>query len=318
MAKYTHYYDSDTDWQSYAAAHGYSLRSAPYPPVAIDVSSDREAQKLSEAEWEAQHRLRDVGYKSHSTRFGTRDGAHIWAKVCRSTRVPSSAKLPLIFVTHGGGWIQGTAVTEEAWLLWPLLQEFDVVTVSIEYRLAPEHKYPTFMNDCHDALLATVERAEDFGFDPSQIVLAGSSAGGCIALSLGQQARDTKIAVKGVLANVPITCCPQHFPRSQYEYGSYDQCQGTLLSSGEMHEVWNFVLKNPEDGADAVVSPLLGKVEGLPPHAIFVAGQDPLRDEGIAYSEKLKDAGVDVELHVYQGVPHTFAEYAMMLILRHD
>ena len=308
-SKYAHYFDSDPDWERFASDHGCPLKTAPYPPVTIDLQSDREAQKISEGEWETQHPLRDVGYSSHSTRIKMRDGEHIWVKVCHSTRVASSTKLPLLFVTHGGGWVQGTAITEEAWLLWPLLQRFDLVTVSVEYRLAPESAHPTYNNDCLDALKTVIGRSEELGFDPTQVILTGSSAGGCLALSLAQQCRDANISIKGVISNVPITCDPRHFPKETYEYTSYDQCRGALLSSDEMVEIWRIVVPDDEAGKSSMVSPLLGNTTGLPSHAIFVAGQDTLRDEAIAYAEKLKDAGVNTALHIYQGVPHNFAEY---------
>ncbi len=308
--KYAHYFDSDPDWERFASERGCSLKPPPYAPATLDLQSDREAQRISEGEWETQHPLRDVGYSSYSTRVQVRDGEHIWIKICRSTRVPANTKLPLLFVTHGGGWVQGTAITEEAWLLWPLLQGFDLVTVSVDYRLAPEHKYPTFINDCQDALQNVLSRSEELNFDPSQVILTGSSAGGCLALILAQQARDAKWPIKGVISNVPITCDPRHFPREEYEYTSYAQCGGALLSSGEMMEVWKkIVLPDELAGRSPVISPLLGNVAGLPHHAMFVAGQDPLRDEAIAYAEKLKTAGIDTTLHIYQGVPHNFAEY---------
>jgi acetyl esterase len=288
--------------------HGYSLRVAPYPAVSLDISGDREAQKISEGEWETLHPLRNVGYQARSERVKVRDGGYVWIKICRSTRVGPGEKLPLIFVTHGGGWVQGPPITEEAWLLWPLLQGFDLVTVSVDYRLAPEYTYPTFINDCWDALKDLVGRSDELGFDPQKVILAGSSAGACIATSLAQQARDCSLPIRGVIANVPITCDPRHFPKEEFEYTSYDQCQGTLFSSGEMEAMWKLVVPGNDDGKNPLVSPLLGDLKGLPPHAIFVAGQDPLRDEGIAYYKTLKMAGVGAAIHVYQGVPHTFAE----------
>jgi acetyl esterase/lipase len=75
-----------------------------------------------------------------------------------------------------------------------------------------------------------------------------------------------------------------------------------------MRAIWDLLIPSATAGSDPFVSPLLGDVTGLPRHSIFVAGQDPLRDEGLAYARKLTNNGVPVQLYVYQGVPHTFAE----------
>jgi acetyl esterase len=303
------YFETDPDWHEFASKHGYALKTEPHEVGDLsDVAGNRTAQNISEGEWETSHPLRDVGYTSRFERVPVRDGEKVWIKICRSTRVNKDEKLPLLFVTHGGGWIQGTHITEEAWLLWPLMQRFDFVTISVDYRLAPEHKYPTFINDSWDALKDVLARSDELVFDRNKVLLAGSSAGGCIAASLAQQARDAGVAIKGVVLNVPITCDPRHFPAGDYEYTAYKQCFGTLLSGPEMEQIWEMVVP-AEQGKSPLVSPLLGNVTGLPPHSVFVAGQDPLRDEGIAYAEKLRSSGIKTSQHVYQGVPHTFGEF---------
>jgi acetyl esterase len=307
-AQYAKYFETDPDWQEFAAKHGYALRDEPQEVPQLNISGDRAAQNISEGEWETSHPLRDVGYTSRSTRVSVRDGEQVWIKICRSTRVGKDEKLPLLFVTHGGGWVQGTHITEEAWLLWPLMQRFDFVIVSVDYRLAPEHKYPTFIHDSWDALSQVLQQANELGFDDKKVILAGSSAGGNIAASLAQQGRAAGIAIRGVVLNVPITCDPRHFPTNDYEFTSYDQCSGALLSGGEMKRIWELVVPKSE-GKAPLVSPLLGDLKGLPPHAVFVAGQDPLRDEGLAYAEKLKSSGVRTIQHIYPGVPHTFGEF---------
>ena len=160
------------------------------------------------------------------------------------------------------GWVQGSHISEEAWLSWPLLQGFDLVTISVGYRLAPENLFPTFINDCRDVFEKVISRSSELGFDSSKVIFGGSSAGGCIATSLAQQAVKAKIPVLGVLSNVPITCDPRHFPKDKYEYTSYDQCKGTLLSSGEMWQLWEMVVPDKEAGKDYRVSAVVGGREG--------------------------------------------------------
>lgn len=307
--RHAKHFEADPDWAVFASKNGYAPRTEPYEIAPLnDIAGGRRAQATQEAEWATLHPLRDVGYSSRLERLPVRDGETVSIKICRSMRVPKSEKLPLLFITHGGGWIQGTHVTEEAWLLWPLMQRFDLLTVSVEYRLAPEHKYPTFINDSWDALKQLLGRAEELAFDSEKVILAGSSAGGCIAASLAQQARAAAIPIKGVVLNVPITCDPRHFPSTEYESTSYEQCFGTLLGGGEMRQIWELLVPEGE-GKGSLISPLLGDLTGLPPHAVFVAGQDPLRDEGLGYAEKLHSSGVKTVQHIYPGVPHTFGEF---------
>jgi acetyl esterase len=252
---------------------------------------------------------RNGRYTAREEKVAMRDGMQIGVKIYHPKNAASDKKkLPLLFVTHGGGWVQGTYVTEEAWLLYPLFVNFGFVVVNVDYRLAPEETYPTYVDDCWDALQWTVGKVEELGADPEKLFLAGSSAGGCLAAVMAQKARDAKMVVKGVVLNVPVMCHPRWFPREEYEYTSYVQCAGTMLNGEDMYQVWDIACPDSERGKEVEASPLLGEVKGLPPHLVFVAGQDPLRDEAVAYVEKMENAGVKVKWHIYQGVPHTFAE----------
>lgn len=311
MPDHSHYFESDPDWAHFAAKNGYSLKAPPYETPRLDLPSDRAAQHVSEAKWASEHPLISVGYDSTASTVRARDGFEIPIKISRpvTSRVAGDKPLPLLFVTHGGGWVQGTHITEEVWLLWPLYEHFDLVIVSVEYRLAPESAAPTYIDDSWDAMTHILARSEELHFDPGRVVLAGSSAGGGVAASLSQAARAENVNIHAVLLNVPVLCDYRHFPESGYSYTSYEECGGAFLSSGEMRAIWDIVVPSPEGGLDPKVSPLLGDLEGLPPHVIYVAGQDPLRDEAIAYAEKLVKAGVKTSTTVYQGVPHNFGEF---------
>ena len=232
-----------------------------------------------------------------------RDGHQIGVKIYHPMNATGKKKLPLLFVTHGGGWIQGTFITEESWLLYPIFTNFEFVVVNVDFRLAPEHTYPTYVEDCWDALRWAAGQAEQLGADSSKIFLGGSSAGACLAAVMAQMASNANMQIGGVVLNVPVTCHPRWFPRETYEYTSYVQCAGTMLTGEEMFQVWDMACPDSARGKEVKASPLLGEVKGLPPHLVFVAGQDPLRDEGIAYVEKLERAGVKVKSHIYQGVP---------------
>lgn len=265
-----------------------------------------------------------VGYASRLRTFAAREGAELSVKISHPSiarleekGLQAPYKLPVLFVTHGGGWVSGSHVSEEAWLLWPLYKYVDLITVSVEYSLAPEHKFPTWIEDSWDILCQLVTDSSPFttdmggvSCDMSKLILAGSSSGANIAAVLAQRCRDTSKTVLGVVLNVPVLCHYLNFPSETGISGSYYQCTETFLGSREMATCWDTVMSpSSSTGTNLQASPLLGMVTELCPHLIFVARRDCLRDEGILYAGKLKDSGVAVKLHVYAGVPHNFAHY---------
>lgn len=335
---------SDADWVAYAIKHDINLPSETEPvrfedirPAPFDPIQSRQAEHTTQQQWSRDHPLSSVGYTSRELTVQVRDGAQIPVKVSwpqqvkastdidksKGSTIPAATPLPMLFVTHGGGWIQGTHAGEERWLLWPLYEAYDMVVVSVEYRLAPEQKFPRWIDDSWDVLRHLLTNPEDFVADSKltpdlrNIILAGSSTGACIAAVLSQRCRDEGIAVGGVILNVPVLCDYRHLPLDKLRElndgrsMSYEQCTDTLLSAGAMKAVWNIAI-DEETSRDVLsrtlVSPLHGKLQGLPPHLLFVAGQDPLRDEAILYARRLADSGVSVELTTYPGLPHTFGE----------
>ncbi|KAH7410916.1 Alpha/beta hydrolase fold-3 [Cadophora sp. MPI-SDFR-AT-0126] len=212
--------------------------------------------------------------------------------------------------------MQGTHLSEEAWLLWHLYEHFELVVVSVEYRLAPGHKFPVWIEDSWDVLETLFSSKNpvlsglDIELDLTRVFLAGSSSGAGISAVLSQLCRDKGISISGVILNVPVVCDYRHFPAKYAAKGhisSYRQAVETY-SSGAMVMVWNTTQPSESSGTDPIASPLLGDLTNLPRHVVFVAGQDALHDEGIAYAAKLKEAGVPVKIEVFKGVPHHFAQ----------
>lgn len=234
-----------------------------------------------------------------------------------------SSKLPVFFVTMGGGWIQGTHTTEECWLLWPLYEVFDLAIVSVEYRVGPENEAPIWVDGSWDALrrlcsgvdagFVEVEKRNGVEMDLERVILGGSSAGAGISAALSQRCRDEGVGVWGVVLNVPVVCDWRHFGGVEREVGmgmrSYEGAGEAVLPSGVMKWIWETLYPEAERSLGVDASPLLGELEGLPKHMVFVAGQDALCDEGLAYAKKLGHAGIDVTLEVYEGVPHIFGEF---------
>ena len=326
-------FTSDPNWTAFAEKQGF-LKPAPSPnvPVTLDIPLDRAEQAIDEAKWSQDHPLSSVGYDSRLSTITVRDGTAISVKISFPARLAkpktqsqSKSKLPALFVTHGGGWVQGTHVTEEAWLLWPLYSQFDMLIVSVEYRMAPEHPFPAWMDDSWDVLekllsepatflshfSADSESSSSMGnnvdVDTDKVIILGSSAGAGTAAYLSQTCRDKSIPIYGVVLNVPLLCDYRHLPADCQS--SYEQVTTSILSAGDMRAMWDVVIRSSTAGADPKASPLLGDVKGLPRHLVFVAGQDPLRDEGLKYAQNLDEAGVEVKLYTYPGVPHIFAEF---------
>lgn len=323
------YFRSDPDWEAFALGNGYPLlyNAALVPieelkPLELDFKAARARQLIEHAEWRAKYPPESVGYVSRLETLRARDGFDLNVKISYpvSSRLMGREKeaLPVVFVTHGGGWIQGTHTTEEAWLLWPLYEHFNLVIVSVEYRLGPEHPYPTWIHDSWDVLEKILSgntpifTALDVILDLSHVILAGSSAGAGISAALSHICRDKNIPISGVILNVPVLCDYRHLSEAQdasgYPINSYSEGSEAILSSGAMIWIWNMLHPSPKTSANPQASPLLGECAGLPRHMIFIAGQDALRDEGIAYAKKLEKAGVQSDLEIYKGVPHIFSE----------
>ncbi|KAJ6109297.1 hypothetical protein N7486_001531 [Penicillium sp. IBT 16267x] len=146
--------------------------TTPLPPsnpidfTKIDFASIRAYEATSNTKWAERHPIEEVDYAAKSTTVRARDGADIKVKVSfpLSDRLHARGKdkisLPVLLVTHGGGWIQGNHTSEELWLLYPLYKHFDLVIVSVEYRLAPENRFPIWIEDSEDVLNTLVNSPE--------------------------------------------------------------------------------------------------------------------------------------------------------------
>ncbi|KAJ5159534.1 uncharacterized protein N7482_006538 [Penicillium canariense] len=328
------YFTSDPDWEAFATKNDIPLPSTTSRPLSapidftqLDFASIRAYEATSNTKWAESHPMEEVGYTAKSVTVRARDGADINVKVSfplsdrLHARGKDKASLPILLVTHGGGWIQGNHTSEELWLLYPLYERFDLVIVSVEYRLAPENRFPIWIEDSEDVLDALLDSPErllslnaNIKVDLNRLILAGSSSGAGISAALSQICRDKGIPVNGVILNAPMLCDPRHFPAAEYGPSeeclrSYAQCMDIFMGSSGLLAVWNLIHPDPASGLNSKASPLLGDMKRLPRHLIFVSGQDPLRDEGIAYARKLEEGNVPVTLHVYKGVPHNFGHF---------
>ncbi|MCK9485916.1 MAG: alpha/beta hydrolase [Dehalococcoidia bacterium] len=208
--------------------------------------------------------------------------------------------LPALLWFHGGGWVIGSVEGEDA-TARRLATLADCVVVSVEYRLAPEHPYPAAVTDAYAAIVWTVQNAPRLGVDPARVAIAGYSAGGNLAAVAAQLLRDRggPTPVHQVLVN-PVTDCAMDTP-------SYAENDRYILTPEVMR--WFFDHYCPEGGIRTRpdISPLRASdLSGLPPATVVTAEYDPLRDEGMAYAEAMRAAGVPVEARCFPGQMHTF------------
>ena len=202
---------------------------------------------------------------------------------------------------HGGGWVLNNIETHDD-VSRRLAAASGCVFVSVDYRLAPEHKYPAAIEDGYAALQWVAQHAAELNVDPARIAVCGDSSGGNIAAVLCLMSRDRSgppIAFQALI--YPITVCD--FDRPSYR----DNADGYFLTAKQMKWFWNHYVSSPEQMREPYASPLrAASLRGLPPALIQTAEFDPLRDEGEAYADTLRDAGVPVVLHRYDGLIHAF------------
>jgi len=212
-------------------------------------------------------------------------------------------RLPVLVYYHGGGWVVGNLETAD-WLCRSLALAADRVIFSIDYRLAPEYKFPTPAEDCYQAAKWVAENGFEQYADVSRLAVGGDSAGGNLATVVCLMARDRGDPV----ISYQWLICP--VTNHSFETESYHQyADGYLLTLKDMQWFWNHYLRQPRDGENPYASPLLGDLHCLPRTLVITAEYDPLRDEGEAYAKRLQDAGVVTSMTRYDSMIHCFTDF---------
>ena len=212
-----------------------------------------------------------------------------------------SGPFPVLSWFHGGGWVLGNLETADA-TARHLAVGAGCVVVSVDYRLAPEAKFPVPFDDCYAATQWIVQNAASINVDPSRIAVGGDSAGGNLAAGICLAAKDRGgLPIAFQLLVYPVTAV-------DFSTGSYKQnADGYLLTMDGMKWYWNHYLSSDADASNPYAAPLAAKdLSGLPPALVITAEFDPLRDEGEAYAKKLQDAGVAATAIRYDGMIHGF------------
>jgi acetyl esterase len=207
---------------------------------------------------------------------------------------------PIVVWFHGGGWVVGTLDTFDP-ICRALSAAAPAVLVAVDYRLAPEHRFPAAVEDCYAATLWASRNAAALGGTQQRLAVAGDSAGGNLAAVVALGARDRG----GPAIAFQLLVCP--VMDAAMDTASYrEKADGYYLTAAGMRWYWDHYLGGA-DGSRPDASPLRAAfLGGLPPALVVTAEHDPLRDEGEAYAARLRDAGVPAALSRYPGMVHGF------------
>jgi acetyl esterase len=224
-------------------------------------------------------------------------------------RVPAD-QLGVVVWLHGGGWYVGDVEAFDR-VTRQIANRSGAVCLSVDYRLAPEHRYPAAVEDARAAVAwATGAGAQQLGADATRVVVGGDSAGGNLAIAAVRHARERLRAQMLVYPALDPTMASE----------SYRQfADGPVLTAATMAFCWRTYLDG-RAGADDPDAAALGAddLAGLPPAYVAVAGHDPLRDDGIRYVERLRAAGVPVRLERYDDMPHGFLRWGGVVDRAHE
>jgi acetyl esterase len=216
----------------------------------------------------------------------------------RLYRPDDGSRTTLVYL-HGGGWVTGDLEYSD-----PLCRHLAAVAsctvLSVDYRLAPEHPFPTPLEDAYGALRWAAAELTDGG----QLAVGGDSAGGALAAACALRARDDGLRLAGQLLVYPVL-------DADFTRDSYTTNEGMVLGPQEMAWFWDHYLPDPAARTHPLASPLqAADLSGLPPTVLVVADLDPLRDEGLAYAARLSEAGLPVRLRRVPGLVHGFLRFS--------
>ena len=233
---------------------------------------------------------------------------HIPFRLYRPKGVATSTRLPALIFFHGGGWVIGDLETHDV-LCRQLTAAAGISVVNVDYRLAPEHRYPAAVEDAWAATRWVETHAAELAIDPTRLAVGGDSAGGNLAAVVALLARDhggPSLALQ--VLTYPVTDVAA-------ESASYaDFADGFLLTRDSMRWFIEHYVPERKDRLDWRASPLrAASLAGVAPALVVTAGFDPLRDEGEAYARRLREAGVRVDMICYGGMIHGFAPMGRLI-----
>ena len=266
-----------------------------------------EVWQLTPDQGREQYLTRVNKLKFSETIFRTEDrripgpGSDIALRIYTPRELKTAEKLPVLMWFHGGGFVIGSLETHDS-VCRMLANQADCIVVSVDYRLAPEAKFPAAVEDCQAAMKWVALHAVEFGGDASCMAVGGDSAGANLAAVMAILARDA--AHPKLVFQLLIYPCvaPEPETASHHKFK-----EGYVLSRNSITWFYKQYLRTGRDVKDFRFAPLIhDDLSGLPRSLIIVAGYDPLRDEGIEYAKKLIEAENRVQLSNYEGMVHGF------------
>ena len=244
---------------------------------------------------------------SRDLSYPTRDGAALAVRIY-TPLTESKQALPVTVFLHGGGFVVGSLDSHDG-ICREFCQRTPCAVVAVEYRRAPEFKFPTALHDADDALAWLAQQAAALNLDTSRLVLAGDSVGATLATVLAIDAAANPQALQPCLQ---LLCYPVTDASRSTESREL-LSEGYLLESPTLEWFYEHYARTPEDRADWRFSPLRAtNLRGVAPVHLALAGFDPLIDEGHAYAQRLEASGVPVQCKEYTGLVHDFLRMSMV------
>ncbi|KAG4025255.1 hypothetical protein MFRU_062g00080 [Monilinia fructicola] len=250
--------------------------------------------------------LKEPSFIEEDRQISVRDGSSITVRIHRPKSPPSGGS-PVFVVYHGGGFCLGGLENET--VLCRQWTELGGVAVNVDYRLAPEHPFPTGINDAFDALKWTASHVDELNVDPRKgFLVGGISAGANFSAVVSHLYRDEKLSppLTGVYLSIPPVVSHKVVPEKyKSTYLSYEQNKDAPLLNREVAQIFDkhYGAKEPSSLSTPV---LFASHRDLPPTYFQICGLDPLRDEGFIYEDLLQESGVETKAQVYPGLPHGF------------
>jgi acetyl esterase len=226
---------------------------------------------------------------------------------CRLYLPDGADKPPLLIYAHGGGFMQGSLSSWDA-VLRELVRQSGVAALSVDYRLAPQHRFPVAFEEMVAMIRLAAREGAGLGIDPTRLAVGGDSAGANLALAAAAALRNAGEGALGFTLLIYGCYSTDTESPSWQRFG-----RGAGLSQTQMRWIWETYLERPEQQRDWRAVPILADPAGLPPAHLIVGNLDPLLDDSHRLAARLKEGGVPCELTVYDGINHGFIRYGRLI-----